>query len=162
MTPVLALDLHLRTLRSLIEDLSEDAYQAAPSRRSGSIGGHVRHCLDHVRALLTTSGDGLTYDSRTRGTDVEKDPLLAAIEIDRLCVDLTRLLAVPLDRQVDLWVLAQREGPLTRVTTTLGREIAFVIQHTIHHCAIIGILLEQLGQTVPRTFGYAPATPLAS
>ena len=44
----------------------------APGRTTGGIGGHVRHCLDHVSALLASTRTGLcAYDRRQRGTDVE-------------------------------------------------------------------------------------------
>src|SRR5262245_11704432 len=64
----------LRELRSMIERLDDESYAApAPGRSSGGIGGHVRHCLDHVRALLSATRSRLcTYDRRARGTDVER------------------------------------------------------------------------------------------
>ena len=45
------------------------------------------------------------------------------------------------------------------VQTSLGRELAFVVQHTIHHAALIAVLLDILGVRVPADFGYAPSTP---
>src|SRR5262249_7606644 len=39
---------------------------------SSTVGGHVRHCLDHVEALLAGLEEGeLSYDHRQRGTEVE-------------------------------------------------------------------------------------------
>jgi uncharacterized damage-inducible protein DinB len=52
-----------------------------------------------------------------------------------------------------------RTGTEITVHSTLGRELAFAIQHTIHHAALIGVLLDQLGMAVPADFGYAPSTP---
>src|SRR5690349_20939409 len=70
--PASALDDLLGQLASLIGGLPPDVYCgrfAAP--HSGSIGEHVRHCLDHVSALLTADGEQtLSYDHRERGTGV--------------------------------------------------------------------------------------------
>jgi uncharacterized damage-inducible protein DinB len=43
--------------------------------------------------------------------------------------------------------------------STLARELAFVVSHTIHHQAIIGLLLAVHGHTVPDRFGHSPSTP---
>jgi uncharacterized damage-inducible protein DinB len=44
--------------------------------------------------------------------------------------------------------------------STHARELAFVISHTIHHCALMAVLLAVQGIPVPYRFGYAPSTPL--
>jgi uncharacterized damage-inducible protein DinB len=151
----------LRSLRALVEALSHDVYRSVLSRSSGSVGEHVRHCLDHARALLTGINTGeLTYDARLRGTRIETDPGAAAIEIAMLCVALDRLDVLPGETPIRLRTIAQRGEAPVEVITTAGREIAFVIQHTIHHCALIAVLLERRDITVPASFGYAPSTPL--
>jgi len=43
--------------------------------------------------------------------------------------------------------------------STSARELAFVISHTIHHQAIIAVLLASQGVAVPHRFGVAPSTP---
>lgn len=155
-----ALQAHLRSLRDLVAALNRDVYRATPSRTSGSVGEHVRHCLDHTRALFSAASNAeLTYDSRVRGTRIETDPDLAVDEIDRLSIDLEGLDERALERPVYLQSMTHRDGPPTRVATTVGREVAFVIQHTIHHCAIVAVLLDHLGVAVPERFGYAPSTP---
>jgi uncharacterized damage-inducible protein DinB len=157
---VRALQAHLRSLRNVIERLDEASFRAAPSRMSGSIGGHVRHCLDHTDALLgAIDRREMTYDCRRRGTAIETDRLTAMIEIDRLCVELDDVLERVLAEPIGLRSLTERGGLPVRVASTVGREVAFVIQHTVHHCAILAILLEQIGVSVPQGFGYAPSTP---
>jgi uncharacterized damage-inducible protein DinB len=159
-TSVVALKAQLQSLREVIERLQADGYCAAPSSVSGSIGAHVRHCLDHVEALVAAIDVGeMTYDTRLRGTLVETDPLIAMIEIDRLCVELDEISERTLAQPVTLRSLMQRGRFPARLSSTLGREVAFVIQHTVHHCALLAILLEQIGIAVPAGFGYAPSTP---
>ena len=151
----------LESLRGVVASLPGGAYRASPSRVSGTVGAHVRHCLDHVRALVSQIDSGeLTYDSRLRGTGVETEPGVAVEEIDRLCAELQQLERAPLDAPVRLQSMIERDGAAVKTTSTLGREVAFVIQHTIHHLAIVAVLLEQLGVRVPSDFGLAPSTPL--
>ena len=161
LSPVGALQAHLQSLRELVAGLGAGRYCATPSRASGSVGEHVRHCVDHARALLAAVSDGrLTYDSRLRGTRVETDPLFAANAIDAVCADLESLEALDLDRLLRLDTRLHDDVGPSPIVTTLGREIAFVVQHTIHHCAIVAVLLDTLGETLPTRFGYAPSTPV--
>jgi uncharacterized damage-inducible protein DinB len=44
------------------------------------------------------------------------------------------------------------------VGTSVGRELAYVLSHTIHHNAIVGAMVKTLGGTPPQRFGYAPST----
>jgi len=160
---VQALQAQLRTLRGTVQDLPAEVFCAKVSQTSGSVGEHVRHALDHARAVLALGGgDELTYEARLRGTAVETDPATAAREIARICGGLDRLDDVPPDRPILLHIVTEAGRRPSAVTTTLGREIAYVIQHTIHHCALIAVLLERCGVAMPARFGYAPSTPVRS
>jgi hypothetical protein len=48
--------------------------------------------------------------------------------------------------------------PPTEVETTVGRELAFVLSHTVNHNALIAVMALTLGVPVPDRFGYAPST----
>ena len=160
--PVLvdALQAHLHSLGMLVESLGEHTYRAAPRASSGSAGEHVRHCLDHARALIAgMAARQMSYDSRLRGTAVETDPRAAGEEIDRLCAALDQLNTDDMSTWLTLETQTHRGAPPIRVETTIGRELAFVAQHTIHHCATLAVLLEGMGIAVPERFGYAPSTP---
>jgi uncharacterized damage-inducible protein DinB len=159
--PILALRDHLEGLRDLLVTIPEESYRTTPAKVSGSVGAHVRHCLDHAKALLSCSPGGeLTYDSRLRGTAIETDVRAAMGEIKRLHLALSDLDPSHLDEPLTLRSMTSRDGGSVSVRTTVGRELTFVIQHTVHHCAIIGLLLEQVGVPVPLRFGYAPTTPV--
>ena len=150
----------MQSLRELIETIPEQTFRAAPSDSSGSVGEHVRHCLDHVRALTAAvTADEFSYDSRLRGTPVETIPAAAIEEINGLDLALDGLTEEALSRSLFLRTLVCRGTNAIPVRTTLGREAAFVIQHTIHHCATMAVLLEGMRVSVPRHFGYAPSTP---
>src|SRR5262245_14785101 len=73
--PAFALAAHLESLAEIVERLNDLEYLARPAAgASGSIGAHVRHCVDHVLALLDRPADNvMTYDDRTRGTAIEQN-----------------------------------------------------------------------------------------
>jgi hypothetical protein len=155
-----ALQGHLQSLRTLVASLPEHTYRSAPRSSSGSTGEHVRHCLDHARALVASIPVRvLSYDSRLRGTPVETQPWTAIEEIDSLCIALGGLEEADMTLALSLETRTHRQGPPVRVQTTIGRELAFVAQHTVHHCATLAVLLEGMGIVVPPQFGYAPSTP---
>jgi hypothetical protein len=158
--PEAALLRQLQQLRSLLEWLPAPVYQARPAPRvSGTIGGHVRHCLDHVAALVSSRDAGeLFYDRRQRGTLVESDPDAAIDAIDRLMDGIGRL-AGSLNRPVDVFSMLDRHGVDVAARSTVAREVAFVVHHTTHHFAIIALLLDIAGWNAPEGFGLAPSTP---
>ncbi len=132
-----------------------------PAGAPGSIGGHVRHCLDHVVALERAFADGVVdYDARRRGTVIEHDrrAALAALEAARrrlyLYDECRRASRVTVRTQVGA------DGSCVLADSTIGRELAFVLSHTIHHCATLNVLLSRLGQSGPPRFGIAPSTPV--
>jgi hypothetical protein len=74
----------LDELMTVLLALPVEVYTGEPSAASGSIGGHVRHVLDHVAALVAASPRlEMSYDHRTRGTAIEHDPAAAVREILR-------------------------------------------------------------------------------
>lgn len=163
-SPVAALRDRLGELMRLVLTLSPAAYCARTSRVSGSVGEHVRHVLDHLSSLVAACPPAvLSYDHRTRGTAVEADPSAAAREMMRLDAALERWADRSLDEPVAVAAVMSTDGQSVTGWSTLARELAFVMSHTIHHQAIVALLLEQQGSHVPdERFGYAPSTPQRS
>jgi uncharacterized damage-inducible protein DinB len=150
----------LRQLGEVIGGLTDEQYRQKPvGVVPSSVGGHVRHCLDHVEALLAGVERGaFDYDHRQRGTDVETSRAAALGAIRRLERQLPAFPAYPEGRPLRLSVTVSSALPPVEVATTLGRELAFVLSHTIHHNALIAVLARTLGAPVPERFGYAPST----
>jgi len=69
----------LSQLSDVVARLSATSYTQKPvGVIDSSVGGHVRHCLDHVRSLLDAIDTGeLNYDHRQRGTAVESSCIAA-------------------------------------------------------------------------------------
>jgi hypothetical protein len=148
-------------LRSMIERLDDDTYAApAPGRSSGGIGGHVRHCLDHVGALLSATQSRLcAYDRRARGTEVERCRRAALRQIADLQAGIARLAQDILDVAISVETQSDTQGTMVVTGSTVAREIVFVTSHLIHHNALVAHLLASHGAPVGARFGVAPATP---
>lgn len=149
----------MQQLAELVAMLTDEQYVARPCGRvTGSIGGHVRHCIDHLALLLAAIDSGeLNYDLRERGGRLETDRSAAAARIQELVARLERTPA-RLDAPLRMSITLTRDGRALETHSTLGRELAFVQSHTIHHSAMIAVIAHSLGQSVPPEFGYAPAT----
>ena len=151
----------LGELASLLERVSDLDYVAkAPGGVSGAIGAHVRHCLDHVNAVLDPASDGVVrYDGRRRQPTLETDRQVAAATLRRSAARLEALTPEIADAPLLLESQVDRQGACVQVISSLARELVFVLQHTIHHQALVALLLAGRGVAVPHTFGYAPSTP---
>ena len=160
--PHTALERLLDELAGVLRTMSAAVYtaRAFPSV-SGSIGQHVRHLLDHVAAIAATAPPGtVSYDHRERGVDLEADPGVALQAIARLQRVLGGFGRYRDDAPVTLTAILARGGSPVATRSTLGRELLFVISHTVHHQALIAVLLSAVGSSVPEAFGLASSTPL--
>jgi uncharacterized damage-inducible protein DinB len=153
----------LDQVMAVVRQLSDDEYcMPGPGGVSGSVGQHVRHSLDHVHALeQALRTHHLDYDARQRGGVIEssRQAALAGLESAR-----ARLVALDdrwLGHTVTLMVQLAPDSRVTTVASTIGRELAFVISHTIHHNATVNVLLQQRRLNAPPRFGYAASTPCA-
>jgi uncharacterized damage-inducible protein DinB len=151
----------LDQLRNVILRVDDETYVTPPpGRPSGSIGAHVRHCLDHVTAFLEGTRTGsMSYDRRRRGTAVEVDRRAGLAGIEGSVSALLDVHPHALGRKIRLDVQLDSDGTTCSVLSTAGRELAFVISHTIHHHATMAVLLSEKGMEMPDRFGVAAATP---
>jgi uncharacterized damage-inducible protein DinB len=151
----------LDELSTVLTRVDRDRYTTRElSKTSGSVGEHIRHCLDHIAALLAAESNApLSYDGRQRGTAIENDPHAALQEIMRLKTSLPRWSGQSVDQPIRVASMLSASGMSVTGESTLGRELAFVISHTIHHQAMIALLLERQGLDVPDRFGHSPSTP---
>lgn len=151
----------LEELRSVIRTLTDDEFTRpmGPLFLGATIGGHVRHCLDHVRAVADGCVRGaIDYDHRERGTPVERSPAAASDECAALTAALRAMSRTDAARGVRVAVMPRRDGEPVELRSTLARELAFVLSHTVHHNAMIRGMVTSLGRPLPGTFGFAPST----
>ncbi|HMQ15577.1 MAG TPA: DinB family protein [Phycisphaerae bacterium] len=158
--PFALLAASLRQLAELLAVTSDEQYIQKPvGVIPSSLGGHVRHCLDHFDALCSgASTGGMDYDDRSRGTMVETDRSAAQQSIRRLQDRVALLDASVLTRTVRVTSMLAGDGTSIEALSSLGRELAFVLSHTVHHNALVAAMCKTLGIPIPERFGYAPST----
>lgn len=151
----------LEELRAVIRTLNDVEFTRpmGPLFLDATIGGHVRHCLDHVRAIVDGHDTGaIDYDHRERGTAIERSAAAAEAECGSLASSLRGLSRVESNRGARVSVMPRRDGEPVELGSTLARELAFVLSHTVHHNAMIRGMVTSLGRPLPKAFGYAPST----
>jgi hypothetical protein len=146
---------------ALLLALDDVAYATKlPAAFNASIGGHMRHSLDHFRSLLDGLDAGeINYDARTRDPRIENVRVVALAVTREQLRAFETLDAAWLDRPVRVRAkvsYAAEESPVA--CSTVGREIMFCVAHAVHHYALIGVMAGMLGVAVPEGFGVAPST----
>ncbi len=150
----------LDELCTVVGGLTDAQYVQKPvGVMPSSVGSHVRHWLDHVAALLASVQTGrLSYDHRQRGTQVETERWAALAAITGYAAQLGVLTPECFARPLEVEILLTASGMPQTFQSTVGRELAYVVSHSVHHNAIIGAMVQTLGGRVPERFGYAPST----
>ena len=137
----------------LLEDL-----RSAGADPAARVGPHFRHCIDFYDCFLQGRRRGrIDYDARERSPSLESSLAAAAAALRRIRVELLAVEPSALERTVAVRADAVAPGaPWT--TSTIARELLFLQSHTIHHYALIALLLRADGFEVPPGFGVAPST----
>ena len=132
---------------------------------AGGVGAQLRHCLDFYGCFLAgLEARKVDYDARERDeqTETVRDHALARLEE---VVDALRAVSEQgrgLDADEPLQVkMDGDEGSVDRPRwsrSSVGRELQFLLSHTIHHYAIIAVILRLNGVDPGPDFGFAPST----
>ena len=146
----------------LLNQLCDDSYVEVkhPFSEYG-IGSHFRHCLDFYHSFLDGIVKGsIDYDDRHRDERIEKDRGIVISKfqsaIDRL-EELSRI-----DNQMTLLVrledTEEQESASSWSYSSVQRELQALVSHTVHHYALIKIMLQLNGFQLAEEFGVAPST----
>lgn len=146
--------LQLAFLDTILQQVNVVDYQQEfPLAGAPSIGKHIRHVLGHYTQLQQAVSLGeVDYRQRQRDRLVETNPL-AALGLLQQQLDWLDSLAQQIISPNLRYKCAEGEG-----TTSLLRELDFVASHTVHHLALLKILLHQLGYNLPDTAGVHSST----
>jgi uncharacterized damage-inducible protein DinB len=142
-----------------LSKISPEAYQQPLDLYSGSsLGQHTRHWIEFFQCLIDQSmTDGLLcYDKRKRDLALETIPDKA---IDALHAMEQSMNKLPSLGKIIL-TSEMSDGTEVQLSTSLGRELWFVIEHAVHHLALIKIGLKALypDWQLPEHFGMATST----
>ena len=151
---------NLHEIEELLSSLTDEQYAHPSILMSGaSIGQHIRHILEFYKALLYTDIPmEVNYDNRGRNLRMEKHSSVALQTIDELTAMMKEIV---IDQPVYLVANYHSDGSETvRMNSYLFRELAYCLEHSIHHQALIkiGLVEQNLEDLIDVDFGVAPAT----
>lgn len=150
----------LEALHQVLEliDLVDDDYSRIPKTALSPIGKHVRHIVDHLWAFQEGMRTGcVDYNVRHRDTALETEPKFAENALHKF---IAWFKAESLQRQ-DITVISEISAShleQVRIPSSINRELAYLINHTLHHVAYASVLARSMGIAVPQYLGTAPAT----
>ena len=151
----------------LAEGVEPAIFSAPPEGLANSgVGPHLRHALDFCRRFVEGLETGqIDYDRRERDPREETDPAFAADCVRSVMVRLEACRTFDPTTAVDVRHdvpagLIGHDDPNDALWTrsTLGRELLFVLSHTIHHYALMAMSLRHHGVEPGPDFGVAPST----
>lgn len=151
---------NLIEIKKVLLQLTNEQYVFPSTTLFGAtIGQHVRHILEFYQSVFNgLATKTINYDNRKRNLLIETDCQYAIQIIDEINA------ALALDILDENYVLegnfCAEEGKQTQIQTSLFRELAYCLEHSIHHQALIkvGLLEVNCISYIDETFGLAPAT----
>jgi hypothetical protein len=151
---------YLRQGIAILESLTERDYTATARPGWAPVGSQFRHLLDHYLAFLDGWAAGrVDYDARGRNRETETDPAKALRVAQWIVGELERIHFEDGDRAVLVQIdSGGNDGVPDWRPSTVGRELQFLVSHTVHHYALIKLLLEDRGVLTDEELGTAPST----
>jgi hypothetical protein len=146
-------------LKELLPALDNERYIASLPVFSGrTVGMHVRHIIEFYQCLLLGIAKAeVDYDARKRDLQLESDTAFAIRNCEQLISDISRIHENP-----SLTLLTGEDLNVKKIAipSCFHRELTYVIEHTIHHFAIIkmGCSIAFPDIIFPADFGVAFST----
>ncbi len=141
----------LQELNSLLGAIDDTTYCFDNPLVDGSIGTHVRHLLEFYQNFVRQYSSGtICYVNRERCMNLETSVVTARQRLADLCRALPSIqTGKPLQVQ-------HFGGALSQSCTT--RELSYLLDHTVHHLALINVLARLAGVHLPEQFGFSSST----
>jgi uncharacterized damage-inducible protein DinB len=143
----------LREAQKLLEGMDDCTFtQVQTPTFTSSIGAQLRHCLDFYQCFLRgIKNNKVDYDCRERDEATEQNRAHAIARVEQTTTSLWKLT----DDQATLWV--KQDSPYWS-TSSLRRELQFLLSHLVHHQALVAAMLRVQGFVPNEDIGVAPAT----
>jgi hypothetical protein len=140
-----------------LSDLSAEEYTKPCVRLShNTIGQHVRHIIELFQCLEAGYDQGtVNYENRRRDRLIETDKEVAS----ELLVQISGLLNRADKEMILEATYSDHSDNQLRISTNFFREVAYNLEHTIHHMALIRVGVEEVSALqLSETFGVASST----
>ena len=152
----------LKEFNEVMRQLSDAQFsESLPIFSGSSIGMHARHVIEFYLCLLSENVEiqGINYDKRDRDLLLQTNRSYFNTLVDITIDNLGRLddarLSIPLSIFSD--EIEENDAPMS---SSIGRELQYNLEHTIHHAALIkiGVLTLNPDAYMPKSFGVAAST----
>lgn len=149
----------IRQLENVLSSLDVTQYtQPLVVFNGSSLGQHVRHTVEFFQCLIEGLESGIVdYDARKRDMQIEND---LSYTLDCLRNISTRILEIS-DAQKSLLVATYYDEVIPEmVVSNVQRELVYLIEHSIHHFALVRIGIQENFPEIflPYDFGVAYST----
>lgn len=143
----------------ILSIISQDNF-TDDSKGSSSISAHVRHILDRLHCFFVgLAGASIDYDARKRDPKIEQNVEVATFVQESVARRIEQLWQLPFCNElIGVKESVLSSGPEVEITSTLERELVGLITRSIHHLAIIALLVKPFGHQLGSDFGKAPST----
>ena len=144
-------------LNDSMDQLTNDQYvQPNPTLSNATIGQHVRHIIELFLCLEKGYDSGIVnYEKRKRDYRIETEKDLAI----QLLKDIYHRIERPnIDLEMEAEDYEDGSAPVV-IPTNYFREIAYNLEHTVHHMALIRVGVNEVSTVqLPQEFGVAYST----
>ncbi len=141
---------------SLVQLTNEQYCKKIDTLSGATIGQHVRHVVEMFVCLQDGYASGtVNYENRKRDITIESS--------NEVAINLMRHINTSLfDQNKELILEAgfdENSFELNRIPTNYFREIAYNLEHAIHHMALIKIGINEVSEvSLPEGYGVASST----
>lgn len=129
----------LLKLKAVLAKIDQQLYTHMNTKGRASVGQHVRHSLEFYQCLLQAK-TVVNYDTRKRDVLIESSANHASLTINQIVQQIEDVKA-----DFPLQTLAELPYASTKtlsVPTSFSRELLYVLEHVIHHMALVRILIK--------------------
>lgn len=150
----------LDQMRFVVGQVTDDDYvKPSPSLGNVTIGQHLRHTIEFFLCLESGFASGtINYDKRNHDKVIETDRSLALVVLDRVREFISRGSD---NKTLNLELSYHRDfDDAIVITSNYYRELAYNIEHAVHHMALMKIGVREVAPYVdiPEGFGVAVST----
>lgn len=150
----------LNQLSTLITTLNDKEYtQPLIVLNSATLGQHIRHTLEFFICMKSGLDSGvINYDKRDHDKTIESDRMVAISMIEQI-YDFLKDDHPEKELLLEL-AYGENDENVNEIKSNFSRELAYNIEHGVHHMAIIKIGAVALRPTIelPKDFGVASST----
>jgi uncharacterized damage-inducible protein DinB len=145
---------------ALLDQVGDERYAARVAvAYNASIGGHMRHIIEHYLSFLNGLEDGaVDYENRARDPLIESCPAYASDTLAAIADRLEELAGAEWGETGRALRVHAETSDDTAADSSVLRELEFLLSHTIHHYALVAMMARLQGCEPDPGFGIAPST----